>query len=193
MGSFFQRTLGFIRAIAGQKLHLQFLRAIPLFTFTHDSCVMSTICQDGLLEETWRNMEKSMAGFLFLEKPATELSFSETGRPHHPPSRQRLYVAQHKANPMSSAPPPPPTALPAAPTVMAAMTTATMTAAGAAATTTAAAATTTTVAAVATEAVTAAEGVLVEEGSCRGRVPIKLQKPFGDFIRQQGAVFLTLS
>ena len=44
-GSFFQRTLGFIRAIAGQKLHLQFLHAIPLFTFTHDSCVMSTICQ----------------------------------------------------------------------------------------------------------------------------------------------------
>ena len=45
MGSFFQRTLGFIRAIAGRKLHLQFLRAIPLFTFTHDSCVKSTICQ----------------------------------------------------------------------------------------------------------------------------------------------------
>ena len=43
-GSFFQRMLDFIRAIAGQKLHLQFLRAIPLFTFTHDSCVMSTIC-----------------------------------------------------------------------------------------------------------------------------------------------------
>jgi hypothetical protein len=40
-----QRTLSFIRAIAGRKLHLQFLRAIPLFTFTHDSCVMSTICQ----------------------------------------------------------------------------------------------------------------------------------------------------
>ena len=31
--------------LAGQKLHLQFLCAIPLFTFTHDSCVMSTICQ----------------------------------------------------------------------------------------------------------------------------------------------------
>ena len=30
------------------KLHLQFLRAIPLFTFTHDSLVMSTICQDFL-------------------------------------------------------------------------------------------------------------------------------------------------
>ena len=44
-GSFFQRTLGFIRAIAGRKLHLQFLCAIPLFTFTHDACVMSTICQ----------------------------------------------------------------------------------------------------------------------------------------------------
>ncbi len=44
MGSFFQRTLGFIQAIAGRKLHLQFLRAIPLFTFTHNSCVMSTIC-----------------------------------------------------------------------------------------------------------------------------------------------------
>jgi hypothetical protein len=44
-GSFFQRTLGFIRAIAGRKFHLQFLRAIPLFTFTHNSCVMSTICQ----------------------------------------------------------------------------------------------------------------------------------------------------
>ncbi len=33
------RMLGFIRAITGQKLYLQFLRAIPLFTFTHDSCV----------------------------------------------------------------------------------------------------------------------------------------------------------
>jgi len=43
-GSFFQCTLGFIRAIAGQKLHLQFLRAILLFPFTHNSCVMSTIC-----------------------------------------------------------------------------------------------------------------------------------------------------
>ncbi len=37
-------TLGFILAVARQKLHLQFLRANPLFTFTHDSCVMSTIC-----------------------------------------------------------------------------------------------------------------------------------------------------
>jgi hypothetical protein len=45
MGSFFQRTLSFIQAVAGRKLHLQFLRAIPLFMFTHDSCVMSTICQ----------------------------------------------------------------------------------------------------------------------------------------------------
>ena len=44
-GSFFQHTLGFIRAIAGQKLHLQFFCAIPLFTFTRDSGVMSTICQ----------------------------------------------------------------------------------------------------------------------------------------------------
>ncbi len=44
-GSFFQLTLGFIWAVAGQKLHLQFLRAIPLFTFTHGSCVISTICQ----------------------------------------------------------------------------------------------------------------------------------------------------
>jgi len=33
------------RAVAQRKLHLQFLRAIPLFTFTHDSRVMSTICQ----------------------------------------------------------------------------------------------------------------------------------------------------
>jgi len=47
MGSFFQCTLGFIRAIAGRKLHLQFLCAIPLFTFTHDSCVMSTICHNA--------------------------------------------------------------------------------------------------------------------------------------------------
>ena len=44
-GSFFQRTLGFIRAVAVQKLHLQFLREILLFTFTQDSCVMSTIQQ----------------------------------------------------------------------------------------------------------------------------------------------------
>jgi len=44
-GSFFQLTLGFNRAVARQKLHLQFLCAIPLFTFTHDSRVMSTICQ----------------------------------------------------------------------------------------------------------------------------------------------------
>jgi len=44
-GSIFQLTLGFIRAVAQQKLHHQFLRAIPLFTFTHDSYVMSTICQ----------------------------------------------------------------------------------------------------------------------------------------------------
>jgi hypothetical protein len=44
MGSLFQLTLGFIRAVARQKLHLQFLRANPLFTFTHDSCVTSTIC-----------------------------------------------------------------------------------------------------------------------------------------------------
>ena len=44
-GSFFQHTLGFIRAIAGQKLHLQFICAIAPFTITHDSCVMSTICQ----------------------------------------------------------------------------------------------------------------------------------------------------
>ena len=44
MGSLFQLTLGFIRAVARQKLHLQFLRANPLFTFTHNSCVMSTIC-----------------------------------------------------------------------------------------------------------------------------------------------------
>jgi len=36
-------SLGLIRAVGGRKLHLQFLRAIPLFTFTHDSCVMSTI------------------------------------------------------------------------------------------------------------------------------------------------------
>ncbi len=44
-GSFFQCTLGFIRAVAERKLHIQFLHAIPLFMFTHDSCVMSTICQ----------------------------------------------------------------------------------------------------------------------------------------------------
>ena len=46
--SFFQLTLGFIWAVARQKLHLQFLRAIPLFTFICDSCVMSTICQSPL-------------------------------------------------------------------------------------------------------------------------------------------------
>ena len=42
-GSIFQLTFGFIQAVAQQKLHHQFLRAIPLFTFTHDSYVMSTI------------------------------------------------------------------------------------------------------------------------------------------------------
>ena len=48
-GSIFQLTFGFIRAVAQRKLHHQFLRAIPLFTFTHDSSyVMSTICQHWL-------------------------------------------------------------------------------------------------------------------------------------------------
>jgi len=44
-GSLFQLTLGFIPAVAQPKLHNQFLRAIPLFTFTHDFCVISTIFQ----------------------------------------------------------------------------------------------------------------------------------------------------
>jgi len=42
-GSFFQRTLGLIRAVAGRKLHLQFLRAIPL-SLSLMTPVLSTIC-----------------------------------------------------------------------------------------------------------------------------------------------------
>ncbi len=40
---FFPRTLDLIQDVAGWKLHLQFIHAIPLFT--HNSCIMSTICQ----------------------------------------------------------------------------------------------------------------------------------------------------
>ena len=42
---FFLRMLCLIQAVSQQKLPLQFLHAIPLFT--HNSCVMSTICQSS--------------------------------------------------------------------------------------------------------------------------------------------------
>ncbi len=61
-GSIFQLTLDFIQAVARRKLHLQFLRAIPLFTFTHDSRVMSTICQNMLWPKTSSTNPRSTGG-----------------------------------------------------------------------------------------------------------------------------------
>ena len=65
-GSIFQLTFGFIQAVAQQKLHHQFLRAIPLFMFTHDSSyVMRTICQHWLCLKIISDITHKCVGFSF--------------------------------------------------------------------------------------------------------------------------------